>query len=127
MAKPVDPRTPCLIGVAQRTWHPGGGPAPEPLVMQAEVVRAAAEDAGALGGGSAVLGAVGSLSVVNCLSWAYDDPVGRLAEALGIVPAHRFYSTMSGTTPQVLVNAAARRMFAGDLDVAVVVGGEALD
>ena len=29
----VDPRTPCLIGAAQRTIRPGEGPSPEPLVL----------------------------------------------------------------------------------------------
>ncbi len=44
----MDPRTPCIIGVAQRTWHlTGDDLAPEPLAMQAEVVRAAAADTGA--------------------------------------------------------------------------------
>ena len=128
MSGPIDPRTPCLIGVSQRTWHPASDVlAPEPLAMQIETVRNAADDAGAaVGGGAAVLAASNSLSVVNCLSWPYDDPAWRLAEALGIAPGHRYYSTMSGTTPQTLVNSAARRMRAGELDVAVIVGAEAL-
>lgn len=41
----IDPRTPCVIGVGQRTWHlDGDRVAPEPLAMQAEVVRSAAAD-----------------------------------------------------------------------------------
>jgi hypothetical protein len=36
----------CIIGVAQRTIHPGAGPAPEPLDLWADVCRAAAADAG---------------------------------------------------------------------------------
>ena len=38
----VDPRTPCLIGGAQRTIRPGEGPSPEPLVLWDEITRAAA-------------------------------------------------------------------------------------
>ena len=41
----VDPRTPCLIGGAQRTIRPGEGPSPEPLELWDEVTRRAAEDA----------------------------------------------------------------------------------
>jgi acetyl-CoA C-acetyltransferase len=121
----VDPRTPCIIGVAQRTWHLSGDEqAPEPLHMQAEVVRAAAADAGASG---SVLDAVDGLDVVYCMSWPYDDPAGRLAAALGIEPARRAYSGIGGTVPQQLLGAAADRILRGESDVQVVVGAEALD
>jgi acetyl-CoA C-acetyltransferase len=115
----VDPRSPCLIGVAQRTWH--DAPAPEPLVMWEEVARAAAADAG-LGS----LDAVDSLDVVYTQSWTYDDAPGRVAERLGIDPKRRYYSGIGGTTPQVLVNGVAERMLRGESSLAIVVGAEAL-
>jgi acetyl-CoA C-acetyltransferase len=122
----VDPRTPCLIGVAQRTVRPAEGPAPEPLMLWEDTCRAAAADA--LGGaGQRVLDAAGSLQVVYCMSWPYDAPVDRLADALGIAPAQRLYSGIGGTTPQVLVQDAAAAIQAGDLDLAVITGAEALD
>jgi acetyl-CoA C-acetyltransferase len=121
----VDPRTPCVIGVAQRTWHLAGDEwAPEPLAMQAEVVGAAATDAEASGD---VLAAVDGLDVVHCMSWPYDDPTGRLCEATGMSPARSAYSGIGGTVPQQLLNAAAHRIRAGEADVEVVVGAEALD
>lgn len=120
----VDPRSPCVIGVAQYVSRPEDGPCPEPLAMWEQVVRDAAADAGATGD---VLGAVGSLQVVYCQSWQYDDGPGRLAEALGIDPAHRLYSGIGGTTPQVLVNGLGTAILAGDLDLGVVCGAEALD
>jgi acetyl-CoA C-acetyltransferase len=121
----VDPRHPCLVGVAQRTWHLGGDEqAPEPQAMAAHVVRAAAADADAR---RDVLAAIESLRFVYCMSWPYDDPPGRLAEALGIAPRHAYYSAIGGTVPQQLVSAAAADVAAGRLDVAVVVGAEALD
>lgn len=120
----VDPRSPCVIGVAQFVSRPEDGPCPEPLAMWEQVVRAAADDAGASGD---VLGSVGSLQVVYCQSWQYDDAPGRLAEALGIDPVHRLYSGIGGTTPQVLVNDLGSAILAGDLDVGVVCGAEALD
>ncbi len=122
----VDPRAPCLIGVGQRTWHPdevGDEGAPEPLVMWEDVARRAADDAGV---GSTVLDCLDSLQIVYCQTWQYDDPAARLAEALGISPRHSYYSGIGGTTPQVLVNGAAERILAGELDVALVCGAEAL-
>ena len=92
--------------------------------MWERVVRAAAGDAQARGD---VLANVESLQIVYCQSWQYDDPPGRLSDALGIDPKHRFYSGIGGTTPQLLVNDAAEAIVAGDVDVAVVCGAEALD
>jgi acetyl-CoA C-acetyltransferase len=123
----VDPRAPCLIGVGQRTWHPedvGDEGAPEPLVMWEDVARRAADDTGVEGG--RVLERLDSLQIVYCQTWQYDDPPARLADALGISPRHSYYSGIGGTTPQVLVNGAAERILAGDLDVALVCGAEAL-
>ena len=120
----VDPRSPCVIGVAQMVARPDDGPAPEPLAMWEQTCRAAAADASASGD---VLSAVESLQIVYCQSWQYDDPTGRLSERLGIEPKHRFYSGIGGTTPQVLVDHAAEAIVDGDLDVAIVCGAEALD
>ena len=58
----VDPRTPCLIGVAQRTWRPDGpDEAPDPLTMWELVCRDAASDCGA--DEAKVLAAADSLEV----------------------------------------------------------------
>jgi acetyl-CoA C-acetyltransferase len=122
----VDPRTPCLIGVAQRTVRPDEGPCPEPLALWEDTARRAAADA-VPGGGDRVLAAADSLQVVYCMAWPYDAPVDRLAEALGIAPRHRLYSGIGGTTPEVLVQDAAAAILGGRCDVAVIAGAEALD
>lgn len=122
----IDPRTPCLIGVAQRTVRPADGPCPEPLALWEETSRDAADDA-LPGAGHRVLDAAESLQIVYCMSWPYDRPVDRLADALGIDPRHRLYSGIGGTTPQLLVQDAAAAILAGDLDLAVITGAEALD
>jgi len=121
---PVDPRSPCVVGVAQAISRPDDGPSPEPLVLWERAIRAAADDAG---GRHDVLGAIDSLQVVFCHSWQYDDPPARLCARLGIEPKHRYYSGIGGTTPQVLVDDVAEAIVRGDFDVAVVCGGEALD
>ena len=84
----VDPRTPCIIGVAARTWHPvdvGAEGAPEPLAMWEEVARAAAADASP----RSLLEQLDSIQIVYCQTWQYDDAVARLAERLGADPQHR--------------------------------------
>ncbi|HMC52329.1 MAG TPA: acetyl-CoA acetyltransferase [Acidimicrobiales bacterium] len=120
-----DPRAPCLIGVAQRTWRPAGPEeqAPEPLAMWEEVSRAAADDAGR----PDLIEHLQSVDVVYCQSWPYDDPPGRLAARLGCSPARARYSGVGGTTPQVLVDETALAMLRGELDLALVVGAECLD
>lgn len=119
----VDPRWPCVVGVAQRTWRWSGEPAPEPLGLWEEVCRAAAADAGR----PEVLERLDSIQIVYCQSWQYDDPVGRLAERLGAPARHRFYSGIGGVTPQVLVGSAAGAILRGECDVALVTGAEALE
>jgi acetyl-CoA C-acetyltransferase len=121
-----DPRTPCVIGVGQRTWHPddvGAAGAPEPLVMWEDVARQAGDDTSV---GARVLESLDSLDVVYCQTWQYDDPADRLAERLGATPARRFYSGIGGTTPQVLIQEAAARIHAGEQDLTLVCGAEAL-
>jgi len=121
----VDPRTPCIVGVGSQTWHPadtGDAGAPEPLDMWEAVVRAAESDSGA-----SLLSRLDAIEIVYCQTWQYDDPVGRLVERLGVDPRRRYYSGIGGTTPQVLLQDAAARIARGELDLAVVVGAEALD
>ncbi|HEX2738195.1 MAG TPA: acetyl-CoA synthetase, partial [Acidimicrobiia bacterium] len=123
----VDPRSPCIIGVGRRTWHPedvGAAGAPEPLEMWEQVVRQAASDSGA----PQVLDRLDSAQIVYCQSWPYDDPVGRLVDRIGggCAPRHRHYSGIGGTTPQVLMQNAAESIVRGELDCALVVGAESL-
>jgi acetyl-CoA C-acetyltransferase len=90
--------------------------------MWEDVSRQAAGDAGA----PAALAAIESLRVVYCQSWEYDDPALRLAERLGAGPKDRRYSGIGGSVPQVLVSELASAILAGRLELALVVGGEAL-
>ncbi len=121
----INPRTPCLIGVGHRTWHPsevGVDGAPEPLEMWETVTRAAADDSGA----TAVLESLDSIDVVYCQTWQYDNAPARLAEKLKATPTRSEYSGIGGTTPQVLLQDAAARILAGTSNSALIVGAEAL-
>lgn len=119
----VDGRAPCIVGVGQRTVRPDEGLAPEPLVLWEEVARAAAADAGR----ADLLDSVDDLQIVYTQSWQYDDPPGRLAGRIGAPARKRLYSGIGGTTPQLLIGQAADSIAAGDTDVALVVGAEALE
>ena len=119
----ADPdRRPCLIGTARRTWRAEDESA-EPLDMWHQLARAAADDVGI---DRDVLAEVDDLGLVHCQSWYYDDAIGRLVERLALGAGHRNESLMAGTSPQRLIDAAATRMIAGQTNVALVVGGEAL-
>ena len=119
----IDPRTPCIVGIAQRTVRKEDGPAPEPLALWAEVARAAAAESGAR---KNPIDELDSIRITYCQSWQYDDPVDRLAERLGVSPSHRQYSGIGGTTAQLLVQEAAERILDGRSELALVCGAEAL-
>ncbi|MFC5832905.1 acetyl-CoA synthetase [Nonomuraea insulae] len=114
----MDPRTPCLIGIAQLTIREQ--PGPEPLDLWESVARAASSDA------RLPVERLDSIQIVHTDSWQYDSPVGRLAERLGAAPRHQAYSKVGGTAPQLLIGAAAAGIAAGELDSALVTGAEAL-
>jgi acetyl-CoA C-acetyltransferase len=118
----TDPRTPCVVGVAQKTYREEAGGAPEPLDQWEEMSRLAALDSG----GSDVLNAVDSLQVVYSMSWQYDDPPARLAERLGLGDVDRFYSGISGTTSQQLVSKASAEILVGGREMVLIASGEAL-
>jgi acetyl-CoA C-acetyltransferase len=120
----VDRRAPCLIGVARHTWHPADAPngAPEPLDMWEQVARQAADDAGT----PDVLAQLQRIDIVYSQSWQYDDPGARFAERLGCPQAVTAYSGIGGSVPQVLLGQTAASIAAGHLDVALLVGAEAL-
>jgi acetyl-CoA C-acetyltransferase len=90
--------------------------------MWEEVIRSAFGDAKATG----AVDQLESIRVVYCQAWQYDDAAQRLADRLGADPKHKQNSGIGGTVPQVLLTDAATSIHAGDLDLAVVVGAEAL-
>ncbi|HUZ44081.1 MAG TPA: hypothetical protein VMU63_06720 [Acidimicrobiales bacterium] len=121
----TDARAACIIGAAQLTLRPEDGDAPEPLALWEEVARRAAADTGVAA--DRVLAGLDSIDVLYCQTWPYDHPAGRLAEALGVMPARQRYSGIGGTTPHLLVDDAAAAIARGEMDLGLVVGAEALD
>lgn len=113
---------PCIIGVAQHTWHPSHDDAPEPLEQWSQMARQAALDAG----NENLITQIDELDVIFSLSWNYDDAAQQLAEKLGISPKNKKLSGLSGTSPQKYINEAAEQILKGETQLALVVGGEAL-
>ncbi len=117
----MDPRTAVLIGAGQYVHRAEGmDDALEPVALMELAIRAAAADAGL-----ADPPAFDSIRVVSSLSWKYANPAWFLAERLGQSPRQLGYTTAGGNTPQRLVNTTARELATGQLDIAVLVGGEA--
>ncbi len=115
---------PVIIGVGQvndRPLDPAHGL--DSLGLMEAALRAA--DADAKGGW---LSQLDSLAVVAQISfWHLGDVSGPLAERLG-AKARVCYQTAtpSGDSPILLLNEAANRIAAGEIEIAAVVGGEAL-
>ncbi len=115
----LDPRTPVLVGAGQVT-HRDGEP-PSPLELMVRAARAAADDTGS----AELLGRVQSVAVVDLFSWPVPDPGAALAAELGIQPQETVVSARGGNGPIALLGDLAARIAAGQLDVALLAGGEA--
>jgi acetyl-CoA C-acetyltransferase len=90
-----------------------------PLDLAAFAAEAAFEEAPAL------RERVEQLSLVNVLARVGSAPATTLARRLGLEQVRAETTTIGGNTPQTLVNRAARAIAAGELQAALLVGGEA--
>ncbi|MGI8513143.1 MAG: acetyl-CoA acetyltransferase [Solirubrobacteraceae bacterium] len=97
---------------------------PSPLELMVQAARGAAHDAGQ--GGTQLLERAGSVGVVDLFSWPVPDPGCALAAALGIEPAETVSTARGGNAPVVLLGDLARRISAGELEVALLAAGEAV-
>lgn len=116
----LDPRTPVLVGTGQVIQRAKTvDEARNPVELIADAIRAAAADAGLSG-----VPNVDSIRVVSFLSWRYRDPARFIADELGITTGERAYTTAGGNSPQMLVNRTALDIQNGDVELAILCGGE---
>lgn len=114
-------RIPVIVGVGEIVDRPKELTAGlEPLTLLKEALKRAEADAGAK-----LLGEIGSLDIVNFLSWRYRDPEKQLAGRLGITPSHLYYGPVGGESPIRYLHEAAQRIARGECSVAAVCGAEA--
>jgi len=117
----LDPRTPVIVGVGVATQsvdEPGAGL--EPIELMLAATRAAAADAGS----DALLPAVQRIAV-PAGNWKYSDPGRLVGDAIGAEGAHTSLVQV-GIPQQTLFDDAYLAIRAGTVDVALVVGGEAM-
>jgi acetyl-CoA C-acetyltransferase len=120
----INPRTPVIVGVGQALDHEHSAGEPcEPATLIARALRLAGEDSGA---GEQLLRAADSVRCVPAIGWHYRNLPALLAEDLGVHPRETGQSAMiGGEGSQALVNDTARAIAAGELDIALLGGGEA--
>src|SRR5215471_7078341 len=116
-----DDRIPVIVGVGEIVDRPTDIVAGlEPLDLLEQVLRRAEADSGAK-----LLHELGSLDVVNFLSWRYRDPEKQLAARIGAKPMHCYYGPVGGESPIRYLHEAAQRIARGECSVAAVCGAEA--
>jgi acetyl-CoA C-acetyltransferase len=116
-----DDRIPVIVGIGEITDRPADLKSGlEPLALLEEALKRAEADSG-----GKLLGEIGSLDIVNFLSWRYRDPEKQLAQRLGIQPAHAYYGPVGGESPIRYLHEAAKRIARGECSVAAVCGAEA--
>ncbi len=116
-----DDRVPVIVGIGEIVDRPKEiTEGLEPLVLLEQALRRAEADSGAK-----LLDEIGSLDIVNFLSWRYRDPEIALAQRLGITPKHAYYGPVGGESPIRYLHEAAQRIARGECNVAAVCGAEA--
>jgi acetyl-CoA C-acetyltransferase len=121
MASLPEDRIPVIVGIGEIVDRPKDiARGLEPLALLEQALKRAETDSGAK-----LIHEVGSLDVVNFLSWRYRDPEQLLAKRLGIAPAHCYYGPVGGESPIRYLHEAAQRIARGECSVAAVCGAEA--
>ena len=117
----AEDRIPVIVGVGEIVDRPKQiTEGLEPLTLLEQALQRAEADSG-----GKLLGEIGSLDIVNFLSWRYQDPARQLSERLGITPAHAYYGPVGGESPIRYLHEAAQRIARGECSVAAVCGAEA--
>ena len=116
----IDPRYPILVGVGYASQDLDD---PLEAVDVLELMAQAADAAGADAGAPEILRAVERILVPRG-TWTHPAPARFVAQQIGADRAHTVRAAL-GIPQQSLINEALDSIARGDLDVAIVVGGEA--
>lgn len=117
----LDPRTPVLVGAGQAVHRAAGlDDALDASALMERAIRSAADDAGLT-----AVPPADAIRVVGLLCYRYGNPAWVVAQRLGQTPREYGVTTMGGNSPQTLVNSTALQIQRGELDLAILTGGEA--
>lgn len=115
-------RVPVIVGIGEITDKPDDiSKGLEPLAILEGCARLAEQDAG-----YKCLRRVDTLRVVNQISWRYKDLPGLLARRLRMRSVETIYALPGGESPIRMLVDAAEDIVAGDSEVALLCGAEAL-
>ena len=115
-------RAPVIVGVGQYKQQLSDvSKANEQYLLMEQALRAAADDANC----SELLRSIDRMLVIGGM-WSYPDPGRLISDSVGSLEAKTFLTAMGGNMPQASVSDCCQRIAAGEMDVAVVVGGEAV-
>jgi len=109
-----------ILGQAQQSYH-NNGAVDHPLVLMQDIAKIALEDAGVQPG------QVDAIACVDPFSWTYADLATKVAAGIDCKNGLReFWVPAGGTTPQDLLHQITQAMAEGDVEIAVLVGAEAM-
>ncbi len=104
-------------GLESKDWNPL-----EPAKLMAIALERAAADAGK----PELLGMADFAGTIPPMAWAYDDLPARVAELCGAKPREAEELPGGGEGPIVLLNRVANRIAAGQIQIALLCGAEAV-
>ena len=130
----IDPHTPILVGSGQVSdFDTPAAAGTSAIDMIERAARNAVADMGAGDGLLAALDSVCILRLYTDTSWRFQSPFGKcsnppaaVAGRLGAARARLQYTHPGGNMPQYMVNRTAEEIAAGQVELALIAGGEAL-
>jgi acetyl-CoA C-acetyltransferase len=118
-----------IVGVGQLTHRPQHDDPTtwtDPVSLMARALEMAGDDAAAAEGRSPLLDRIDVLTAVPSFVWSVPDPARTVADVAGVAVASTRRTFPGGTVPQAALLEAAAGIARGDLDVAAVIGAEAI-
>ncbi|MFO8017405.1 MAG: hypothetical protein R6U96_02120 [Promethearchaeia archaeon] len=117
----MNKKIPVVIGAAQFTQSKDLKKRLDPLGLMEKTANMAIEDTES----SKIREMIDSIFMSNIVSWTYSDAPGKLGKRLNLDLKEKHYMPIGGNTPQYMLNKAAESIENGEIQGALLVGGEA--
>lgn len=122
----ASPKVPIIIGVGEiKNPSRRKEDAIEPLHLMLAAAREALSDASS-SDKATLLSSISSVSVVASSTWPYKNLPTLVCQGLGVEALHTTYSALAGSSSVQLIDDTARLISTGEVEVGIVVGGEAM-